>query len=537
MKIRELLENSLASAVGTALGKGIKSGADDVAKVGSRSEPAAGEKARTKVVPIVKADAKEKEKEQDTEEVAIIFGRFNPPHVGHKEAWIKASQSPVWYLGTNQATIGPTDPLPFDVKVECIKAIWPGTEGHIVAEHDWWALASYVFKKHGPVNLYVVTDDKDAKIFVPGLQKSNGVQGPHGFYHFKKIEWRKADRLSSATDLRAAVIEGSRQKFTKAAGVSSETPVMGKPFFDLVSEYLLPYKDQILASIARKAAKAAKAAKNEGQVSETKRMSNAVKLQRAWEREQARSAASRRRGEEVMAQAKKHHDDDWYDRHGNVDPRGAYDAGGHYHMDRDMEEGWFDSKPKVDFKVRAKELFAKGLSEQQVYQQLIKEGCPPNQAAVFVQAAQINEEERTFADILKNELLKEFTKSVTEGSAGKVGKGGTKTIDKEKKAAMKNAATLPGLNMATGSMYKNYRMGIALAGAPTYPTKIEADNWIGGDPLISSYTEEEYEMVKAAALQVGAGTIQNWSGNRSKEVADVNKKSTVAKIKRNKYGI
>jgi hypothetical protein len=66
---------------------------------------------------------------------------------------------------------------------------------------------------------------------------------------------------------------------------------------------------------------------------------------------------------------------------------------------------------------------------------------------------------------------------------------------------------------------------------------MEADNWIGGDPLISSYTEEEFEMVKKAALQVGAGKIQNWSGKRSEEIADVNKTSTVAKIKRNKYGI
>ena len=31
-------------------------------------------------------------------------------------------------------------------------------------------------------------------------------------------------------------------------------------------------------------------------------------------------------------------DEEWYDRHGNVNPKGAYDAGGHYHMDRDLEE-------------------------------------------------------------------------------------------------------------------------------------------------------------------------------------------------------
>ena len=116
---------------------------------------------------------------------------------------------------------------------------------------------------------------------------------------------------------------------------------------------------------------------------------------------------------------------------------------------------------------------------------------------------------------------------------------GTKNIDKTQKAAIQNAITIPALNMSTGSggAYMNYRMGIALAGAPDYPTKMEADNWIGGDPLLSTYTQEEFEMIKKAAAQVGAGTIQDWSGNRSVEVADVNKTSAVAKPKRNKYGI
>ena len=31
-------------------------------------------------------------------------------------------------------------------------------------------------------------------------------------------------------------------------------------------------------------------------------------------------------------------EEEWYDRHGNPSPNGAYDAGGHYHMDRDVEE-------------------------------------------------------------------------------------------------------------------------------------------------------------------------------------------------------
>lgn len=115
--------------------------------------------------------------------------------------------------------------------------------------------------------------------------------------------------------------------------------------------------------------------------------------------------------------------------------------------------------------------------------------------------------------------------------------GGMKKIGKESKAAMQNASTLPALNQSTGSAYMNYRMGIALAGAPTFPTKMEADNWIGGDPLLSTYTEEEMDMIKAAAAAVGAGNIQNWSGKRSQEIPNTNTTSPVAKPKRNKYGI
>ena len=109
------------------------------------------------------------------------------------------------------------------------------------------------------------------------------------------------------------------------------------------------------------------------------------------------------------------------------------------------------------------------------------------------------------------------------------------TMTDDQKAAIQNAQTFPDQNMSTGSAYMNYRFGIALAGAPDYPTK--ADNWIGGDPLISTYSEEEMKIINAAAKQVGSGHAQNWSGKRSQEVADVNKTSIVAKPKKNKYGV
>ena len=103
------------------------------------------------------------------------------------------------------------------------------------------------------------------------------------------------------------------------------------------------------------------------------------------------------------------------------------------------------------------------------------------------------------------------------------------------KAAIKNAVTFPDQNMSTGSAYKNYRFGIALAGAPEYPTK--ADNYIAGDPLLAPYTKEEMDIINYASQQVGDGSKQTWSNGRSQEMDNVYKTSPVAPKKKNKYGV
>jgi hypothetical protein len=180
--------------------------------------------------------------------VGIIFGRFNPPHQGHKAAWQEAAKNTHWYVGTNQSTQGPKDPLPFEIKIQAMETIWPEIKGHIIPEQTWWSLAAAVYKKHGKTNLRIITDETDAKVFVPGLQKQNGVEGRHGFYDFASIEWQPAPRVSSATALRAAVANDDPEAFADAAGVPADTEVAGKPFFELVKKYLGTYKKEDVSS-------------------------------------------------------------------------------------------------------------------------------------------------------------------------------------------------------------------------------------------------------------------------------------------------
>ena len=179
--------------------------------------------------------------ESATNSVAIIFGRFNPPHFGHVAAWQVAAGFPEWYVGTNQSTQGPKDPLPYNIKIEAMKKLYPKLNGHLVPEQSWFTLATMVYKKHGEVTLYIVTDSTDVKIYLSMIQKQNGVEGPHGYYKFKSIEWAKAERQSEASLVRKAVKENNPKDFEKHSGVSANTVVAGHPYFDLVRHYMLPY--------------------------------------------------------------------------------------------------------------------------------------------------------------------------------------------------------------------------------------------------------------------------------------------------------
>lgn len=113
--------------------------------------------------------------------------------------------------------------------------------------------------------------------------------------------------------------------------------------------------------------------------------------------------------------------------------------------------------------------------------------------------------------------------------------GGVKKLSKTATSSIKGAITTPAANNNAGDSYKSYRFGLALAGAPEFPTK--AVNDIGGDPLLTTYTDEEWEMVKFAGKQADVGPLKRLTSNRSVELSDTNTKSAVATIKKNKYGV
>lgn len=410
--------------------------------------------------------------------VGVCFGRWNPPHQGHKAAWETAAQFDHWFVGTNKNTEGPSDPLPYDVKLKCMETIWPEVRGHVIPEANLFSLATKVYGKYGEqVHLKVATDEQ---WLTSSLVKYNGLEGAHGYYKFASIEHVATPRLSSATALRAAVRAGDRDAFSEAAGVDANTPIhIGKKavaFFDLVAHYLAKHPEKVKKTKA---------------VAETQRMSAQVKLQRAWERERAKSDASRERMNrelELIARNMRK-DNPHYSQDEFKDTETKEDAAGVGTITKQ------NSTADVNASTPGKNLRAFSL-----------EGIEMTMAAI----------EKAMLDEAKTTKLNPHHDNVSRGVARARDIGGYDRV------------------------YHMNRMGMAMAMADGHSTSAvdsPAETWVEKYNTYHPLTQEEDKMIKAAFATVPTDSQWVSTYGKSVEPTDTNKTSAVAKPKRNKYGV
>jgi hypothetical protein len=84
------------------------------------------------------------------------------------------------------------------------------------------------------------------------------------------------------------------------------------------------------------------------------------------------------------------------------------------------------------------------------------------------------------------------------------------------------------------SPYAAYRYGVALAGSPS--ENMDQHGPVGGKFVTIGYTDEDNHIINQAAKSMGVTSTKHGS-KTSQELADVNVKSIVARIKKNKYGV
>jgi hypothetical protein len=125
---------------------------------------------------------------------------------------------------------------------------------------------------------------------------------------------------------------------------------------------------------------------------------------------------------------------------------------------------------------------------------------------------------------------KEFINEAKYGAAVDV-PADAKKLPKSQRAAMKGFVSMPDISQTKqgGSPYAQWRFGIAMAGAPDYPT--EPAGAFAGDPLLSTYTDVEMDIVHSAAKMIGAGQVNQITNNRSHEADFVNTKSIAKPFK------
>lgn len=125
---------------------------------------------------------------------------------------------------------------------------------------------------------------------------------------------------------------------------------------------------------------------------------------------------------------------------------------------------------------------------------------------------------------------KEFINETKYGNASDVPADGDK-LPKSHSSAIKGAISMPDISQVKqgGSPYAQWRFGIAMAGAPDYPT--EPAGAFAGDPLLATYSDADLQIINSAAKMIGAGEVKKITDNRSTEVDGVNKASPVKTFK------
>ena len=161
-----------------------------------------------------------------TKRVVLVFGRMNPPTIGHGKLLTKAKQ----VAGSDELMIVPTktvktktDPLTFDQKVSFLGDMYPEIANDIVLDPDWKVIF-YVVKKiyeTGATHLSMVVGSDRVAQFEAMLLKYNGHEDHYNFENIEIVNAGERDPDAegasgmSASKMRQAAIDNNLEAFAQ----------------------------------------------------------------------------------------------------------------------------------------------------------------------------------------------------------------------------------------------------------------------------------------------------------------------------------
>ena len=119
----------------------------------------------------------------------------------------------------------------------------------------------------------------------------------------------------------------------------------------------------------------------------------------------------------------------------------------------------------------------------------------------------------------------------TGAHPGHVHNGKRNKIHDHHQAAIPGMVTIPDW---PGHYYDMYRLGVHMAGSPHNAS--EHQGFAANEMVLTQFTDVDTEMINHSAKALGV-KLRSITKKGSQEVKDTNTTSTIAKPKRNKYGI
>jgi hypothetical protein len=167
---------------------------------------------------------------EDTKEVTFVFGRFNPPTIGHEKLFDqtkKLARSGTYRIYGSKSVDAKKNPLQFKDKVKFIRKMFPKHARQVMADKDVRNVLDIAVKLYdqGFTKVQMVAGSDRVKEFEVLLNKYNGEKSRHGFYEFQGMikvlsageRDPDAEGVSgmSASKMRQAAVDGKLQIFAK----------------------------------------------------------------------------------------------------------------------------------------------------------------------------------------------------------------------------------------------------------------------------------------------------------------------------------
>ena len=127
---------------------------------------------------------------ENTKEITFVFGRFNPPTIGHEklfDALKKQSRGGNYRIYASHSNDAKKNPLQFKDKIKFLRKMFPKHARNIMADKDVRTVLDIAVKLYdqGFTKVSMVAGSDRVREFDILLNKYNGKDARHGFYNFE----------------------------------------------------------------------------------------------------------------------------------------------------------------------------------------------------------------------------------------------------------------------------------------------------------------------------------------------------------------